>query len=84
MRGKVIQRKQFLLALGLYSLTCSRKIIDIIHKLGHCISYNLMSGIEIAQDNCSLSSSKKGDDILPVQPFSKNDVVPTFFLGRQF
>ena len=43
-----------------------------------------MSDIEIAQDNCSLSSSKKGDDILPVQPFSKNDVVPTFFLGRQF
>ena len=59
-RGKAMQGKHFLLALG------------------HCISYNLMSDIETAQANCSLSSSKKGD-ILPVQPSSKNDVVPTFF-----
>ena len=73
-----MQRKQFLLALGLRSLTGSRKIIDIIHKLGHCKSYNLMSHIETAQTNFSLSPSKKGD-ILPVQPSSKNDVVPTFF-----
>ena len=43
-----------------------------------------MSGIEITQDNCSLSSSKKGDDILPVQPFSKTDVVPTFFWAGNF
>ena len=61
----------------------SRKTIDIVHKLRHCISYNLMSDIETAQANCSPSSSKKGD-ILPVQPSSKNDVVPTFFWADNF
>ena len=82
-RGKVMQRKHFLLALGVHSLTGSRKIIDIVHKLEHCICYNLMSDIETDQANCSLSSSKKGD-ILPVQPSSKNDVVPTFFWADNF
>ena len=48
-RGKVMQRKHFLLALGVHSLTGSRKIIDIVHKLGHCICYNLMSDIETDQ-----------------------------------
>ena len=32
-RRKVMQHKYFLLALGIYSLTGSRKIIDIVHKL---------------------------------------------------
>ena len=71
------------MALGLHSLTGSRIIIDIVRNLGQCISYNLMSDIETAQANCSLCSSKKGD-ILPVQPSSKNDVVPTFFWADNF
>ena len=78
-----MQRKHFLLKLGLHSLTGSRKIIDVVHKLGHCISYNLMSDIETAQANCSLSLSKEGD-IRPVQPSPKNDVVPTFFRADNF
>ena len=73
-----VNQCKFLLALGLQSLPKSRKIIHIVHKLGHCISYNLMNDTETPQANSSLSSSKKGD-ILPVQP-SKNDAV----LGRQF
>ena len=36
--GKVLQSKHFLLALGLHNLTGSRKVLDIIHKLGHCLS----------------------------------------------
>ena len=82
-RGKVMQRTHFLLALRIHSLTGSRKIIDIVHKLGHCISYNLMKDIETAQANYSLSLSKKGD-ILPVHPSSKSYVVPTFFWVDNF
>ena len=78
-----MQRKHFLLKLGLHSLTGSRKIIAVVRKFGHCVSYNLMSDIETAQANCSLSLSKKGD-IRPVLPSSKNDVVPTFFSADNF
>ena len=54
-RGKVMQCKHFLLALGLHSLTGFGKIIDIVQKLGHCISYNLMSDFETAQTSYSLN-----------------------------
>ena len=54
MKGKVLQRKQFILALGLHSFTGGRKVIDITHKLGHCMSYNLTSKIESAQVESSL------------------------------
>ena len=50
-----MQCKHFLLALGLHSLTGFGKIIDIVQKLGHCISYNLMSDFETAQTSYSLN-----------------------------
>ena len=78
-----MQRKHFLLKLGLHSLTGSRKFIVVVRKFGHCVSYNLMNDIETAQANCSLSLSKKGD-IRPVLPSSKNDVVPTFISADNF
>ena len=70
-RGKVMQCKHFLLALGLHRLTGFGKIIYTVQKLGHCISYNLMSDTETAQASYSLNSSKKSD-ILPVRPSFKN------------
>ena len=39
-RGKIIQEKHFLVASGLRNLTGSRYVIDILHKMGHCISYS--------------------------------------------
>ena len=47
-RGKVIQEKHFLLALGLHNLTGSRHVIDILHKMGHCISYSTTCEIDTA------------------------------------
>ena len=37
-RGNAITAKHFLLALGLHSLTRQKKVIEIVNKLGHCIS----------------------------------------------
>ena len=82
-RRKVMQRKHLLVALGRHSFTGSRKIIDIVHKLGHCISYNLMSDTEGAQANCFFRSSKKVE-ILPVNLSSKNDVVRPFFWADNY
>ena len=45
-RGKKIQYKQLILRQGLHNPTGSRKVIDIHHKLGHCISYNTVCEIE--------------------------------------
>ena len=66
-RGKQIQKKQILLGLGLHSLTGSRKVIDIIHKLGHSISYNTVCEIETAQAECALVASKSLN-VLALQP----------------
>ena len=55
-RVNVVQSKHFLLGLGLHNLTGGRKVIDIVHKLGHCISYNATCEIETAQAECALQA----------------------------
>ena len=41
--------KYFLLATGLQNITGSKKVIEIINKLGHCLDYNTTCEIETAQ-----------------------------------
>ena len=38
-RGKLLTLTHFLLAMDLYSITGSRKVTDILNKLGQCIDY---------------------------------------------
>ena len=78
LKGKVLQRKQFLLALGLHSLTGGTKVIDIIHKLGHCMSYNLTSEIETAQTKSSLLAATQ-TTLLPLGPATPSNTVFTHF-----
>ena len=78
MKGKVLQRKQFLLALDLHSLTGGRKVIEIIHKLGHCMSYNLTSEIETAQTKSSLLAATQ-TTLLPLGPATPSNTVFTHF-----
>ena len=78
MKGKVLQRKQFLLALDLHSLTGGRKVIEIIHKLGHCMSYNLTSEIETAQKKSSLLAATQ-TTLLPLGPATPSNTVFTHF-----
>ena len=47
--GKIMTAKQFLLALGLHNITGTRKVVDIVSRLGHCINYKTTCEIETAQ-----------------------------------
>ena len=78
MKGKVLQRKQFLLALDLHSLTGGRKVIEIIHKLGHYMSYNLTGEIETAQKKSSLLAATQ-TTLLPLGPATPSNTVFTHF-----
>ena len=66
-RDTKIQYKQLILGQGLHNLTGSRKVIDILHKLGHCISYNTVCEIETAQAECALKASKS-NNLLALKP----------------
>ena len=48
-RGKLLTLKHFDLAMGLHSITGSRKVIDILNKLRNCIDYNTTCEIETSQ-----------------------------------
>ena len=82
-RGKYIQQKHFLLGQGLHNLTGSRKVIDIVHKLGHCTSYNTVCEIETAQAECALEAAKKSN-ILKLKPSSTKETVFTHFWVDNF
>ena len=47
--GKIMTAKQFLLVLGLHNVTGTRKVVDIVSRLGHCINYKTTCEIETAQ-----------------------------------
>ena len=76
--GQTMQLKHFLLATGLHDLTGSRKVVDIVHKLGHCLSYNTTCEIKTAVAECVLEQANK-IDILPLKPVSEEYITPTFF-----
>lgn len=82
-RGEVLQLKHYLLALGLHSLTGSRKVIDIINKFGHCLNYNLVCEIETAQAEMAQKQSLNGV-ALPLQPQSPDNFVYTHFWVDNF
>ena len=46
--GSILTAKQYLLAVGLYSITGMKQIIPIIHKMGHCMSYTKTYEVETA------------------------------------
>ena len=82
-RGRAFQVKHFLLALGLHNLTGSRKVIDIVHKFGHCLNYNSTCEIETAQAEVAQENLQKGT-FLPVQPVSEDKFVFSHFWVDNF
>ena len=82
-RGKNIQYKQLILGQVLHNLTGSRKVIDILHKLGHCISYNTVCKIETAQAECALEASKS-NNILALKPILPDQTVFRHFWVDNF
>ena len=51
---EITTAKHLVLALGLHNMTGQRKVIQILSKLGQCISYNLTCEIETSQAQVSL------------------------------
>ena len=82
-RGKKIQYKQLILGQVLHNLTGSKKVIDTLHKLGHCISYNTVCEIETAQAECGLKGSKS-NNILALKPILADQTVFTHFWVDNF
>ena len=82
-RDKLLSLKHFALAISLHSITGSRKVIDILNKLGHCIDYNITCEIETsqavkAQELANISLT------LPLLPSADNDTLDTYFWVDNF
>ena len=41
--------KHFVFGMGLHNMTRSKKLIQLVNKLGHCIDYNAVCDILTAQ-----------------------------------
>jgi hypothetical protein len=82
-RGEIITAKHFLLALGLHSQTGQKKVVEINHKLGHCISYSLTCEIETAQARVAQIMADSSS-ILPLKPNHDEDRIITYFWVDNF
>ena len=81
--GKMITAKQYLLVLGIDSITGQRKTVDILNRLEHCWTYNLICEIETALAEKAQQISLK-DSLLPKQPADVDSYVLTVFWVDNF
>lgn len=56
-RGRIKPSKQIVLGMALKSLTSSKKVLNIINKLGHCVSYSVVKELETEAAYTSTSRS---------------------------
>lgn len=56
-RGRIKPAKQIELGIALKSLTNSKKVLNIINKLGHCISYSVIEELETEAAYTSFAKS---------------------------
>ena len=82
-RGKMITAKQYLLALGIHNITGQRKTVDILNRLGHCLTYNLTCEIETALVEKVQQLSLK-DSLLLIQPADIDSYVLMAFWADNF
>ena len=71
--GSILTAKHFLLAVLLHSITGIKQIIEILHKMGHCMSYNKTCEIEIRMAVRTLAQTKQSD-ILPLLPIGQETI----------
>ena len=79
---QLIQLKHLLLAIWLHDLTGSRKVVDIVHRVGHCVSYNSSCGIKKAVAERILQA--KQIEFLPLQPLTDKCIPQTYFWVDNF
>ena len=84
-RGKVMTRKHYLLGLGLHNITGQKKVVQIVNRLGHSISYDEVLDIETAQAKRAREIIERGESsILPIIPKSDENQVSTVFWVENF
>ena len=66
--GKIKTSKHIMLGMCLKSLISSRKIIDIIHRYGHCISYPGIEELETGATYTSIQKSSLCPEIIKKSP----------------
>ena len=80
---KITTAKHLVLALRLHNMTEQKKIIQILKKLGHCISYNLTCETETSQAQVSIIE-QENNSILPILPTADDDIIITYFWVDNF
>ena len=78
--GSVLTTKHYLLAVGLHSITGMKQIIQILHKMGNCMSYTKTCEVETAMAESTLA---KRSNILPLLPIG-HETVLTYFWADNF
>ena len=81
-KGEVITPKHYLLSLGMLNMTGQKLPIQIVNKLGHCISYPKTCEIETALAELSITQSKE-HDIFLILPVAE-EIIPTYFWVDSF
>ena len=76
--GSVLTTKHYLLAVGLHSITGMKQIIQILHKMGHCMSYTKTGEVETAMAESTLARAKR-PSILPLLPMGHETVLTHFW-----
>ncbi|CAG9812927.1 unnamed protein product [Phaedon cochleariae] len=69
-RGRIKPAKQIELGIALKSLTNSKKVLNIMNKLGHCISYSVIEELETEAAYTSFNKSS----LCPSNIIMKNDL----------
>ena len=80
---KITNAKHLVLALELHNMTEQKNVIQILNKLGHCISYDLTCEIETSQAQVSLIE-QENNSILPILPTADDDIIITYFWVDNF
>ena len=76
-QGKTIATKQFLLALGLHNIPGQRKVVEIVKRLGHCLTYN--TTCEAETTFAVKAQQLLSNSFLPLHPINEHDYVLTVF-----
>ena len=79
---KITTAKHLVLALRLHN-DRTKKIIQILNKLGHCISYDLTCETETSQAQVSIIE-QENNSILPILPTADDDIIITYFWVDNF
>ena len=76
--GKYLTQKSVALGIGLHTRTGMKSPIQLLNRLGHCISYDQLNQIETSQAELVQKHQSQLQQ-LPLIPISPEDKVSTFF-----